>query len=237
MSTVAEYIAAIDELVPGTHGLGTDEKTRAVNSAVNLHSKYSPRKVVEDVDGDGGFDYALSGLESWEEGFSSIVQVEYPVDDDDEAADILEESDWAIYEKPTGKVLRFLAGRPAVGESIRVTYTVRHAFVQPEDEEEDPQATVTAADEQAVQSLAASFFCRMIAAANAENQDSTISADSVDQTSKRREYEAQAAKYRNEYNEHMGISPGKPKPASINQDQDISYPWGWDRLTHPRRWR
>ena len=48
---------------------------------------------------------------------------------------------------------------------------------------------------------------------------------------------AEAKAYRKEYNEHMNIQDGRPKPACHIQDQDVNYPWGWDRLTHPRRRR
>jgi len=234
MSTLFDYTEAIEVLAPGEHPVDEAKlqtaREKAVARAMDAHSRHKPVVVVEDVDGDGGFDYALSGLASWEDNFSVIRQVEYPVDDDDETPGILEDNEWAIYEKPSGRVLRMVSSTPQTGESIRVTYTARHACTVSD-------CSVDAGDEEAVQSLAASFFCRILSAMHAQDQDSTIDADSVDHAGKRREYEALAKTYRGEYYNHMGIKEGRPKPASHTQDQDVDYPWGQDRLTHPRRRR
>jgi hypothetical protein len=102
-------------------------------------------------------------------------------------------------------------------------------------------ASVADADDRAVQKLAASLYCRILAGAYAQDQDSTIRADSVDHSSKRREYEAQSQKYRSEYDEHMGIGKkgeeAPVKPACSTLDWDTTHPSGRDWLTHPRRWR
>ena len=230
MLNLQDYYTALDALVPGTIPLGEPEKLIAINNALRLHSKYKPLRVTEDVPGDGGFDYPVAtAFASWDDEFSTILQVEYPVDDTVVESSYLEDEDWILYEKPSGKVLRFLSEKPLATETFRVTYTVPHNF-----DEITDAGTVAASDDIAVQKLAASFFCRQLAAAYAQDQDSTIQADSVDHASKRREYEAQAQKYRGEYDELMGIQKGV-RPASYNQDQDVVYPGGIDRLTHPRR--
>lgn len=230
MITRQDYITAIDGMVGGEIPLDEADKIAAINMAVKRHSKNKPRKVVEDFDGDGGFDYAISSFTAWSDGFSTIRQVEYPVDDDDETPDILQEDQWMIYEKPAGKQLRFLDEKPTATEDFRVTYTALHTCT-------DTACTVEAFDEEAVQALAAAFFCNMLATYYAQNQDSTIDADSVDHTSKSRDYAARAKMYMKQYNDQMGIQDGKPKAASHIQDQDIDYPGGMDRLTHPRKYR
>lgn len=235
MANLQDYYRALGELVPGTHSVGLEEQLNAINSALALHSKHRPLEKVEDVAGTGGFDYALSDLEYWADGFSRIVTVEYPVDDTSPDPSVLVEGDdWAIYRKPAGQVLRFLAATPETDETIRVTYTARQSF------NEDDVCSVAEADDSAVQKLAASLFCRILAAAYAQDQDSTIQADSVDHGSKRREYEAQAGKYRTEYDEHMGLGKAKDgtlKAACATQDWDTKPPSGWDWLTHPNRRR
>lgn len=234
MGNLQEYYKAIDELVPGTHSVGMQEQLNAINSAIEIHSKVKPRKIVEDIAGNGAFDYPLSNFACWSEEFSRVVQVEYPVDDTSREPSILAADDWTIYAKPNGENLRFLNAKPTVLETIRVTYTARHIF------DADDVCTVAPADDRAVQKLAASLYCRILAAAYAQTQDSTIPADSVDHTSMRREYEAQASKYRSEYDEHMGLGKSAAstlKPACSTQDWDSTYPMGWDRLTHSKRWR
>jgi hypothetical protein len=234
MSTLSDYTDALAGLVPGSHPLGAVDllaaRTQAVAKALDLHGKHRAVIVVEDLPGDGGFDYALDDLAEWAEGFSSVIRVEYPVDDTNAVSNVLDGDDWTLYQLPDGRVLRLLSDRPAVGRSLRVVYTARHAI-------DDTACTVADGDEQAVQSLAAAFYCRILAAAYALDTDSTISADTVNQGPRHRAFLDLSAKYRAEYNEHMGISTGKPKAAVSIRDQDVTYPGGGDRLTHPGRHR
>jgi hypothetical protein len=239
VGTLSDYVAAIDEMVLGENiPLGQEAKLRAVAKALRTHSRHRPRRIIEDVEGNGGFDYPLSSTdeehpavaEEWQAGFSRVLQVEYPVDDASDTPNILEECDWGIYEKPAGEVLRFVSATPRALEYFRLTYSAPHAF-------DEAGCTAAISDEEAVETLAAAYFCRMVASAYAQSQDSTIQADSVDHSSKRREYEAQAKAYFAEYYQHLGIKEGEVRPASAIQDQDVDHPAGWDRLTHPRRQR
>lgn len=230
MGTIQDYIAAVGTLVPGTLPLGDPEKIKAVTRALSTHSRYRPRRIVEDVQGAGVSDYAVSLFLSWEEGFSRVLQVEYPVPASG-VAELLEDEDWMVYEAPAGKLLRFLAHTPAVGQTFRAAYTVPHRF------DLEGNSSVAEADEEAVHELAAAYYCEMLATYFAQDQDSTIAADSVDHTSKSKAYAGRAKDYRARYNEHMGIRGDGPPPVSMNQDQDVVYPTGWDRLTHPRKRR
>lgn len=234
MSNVNDYIAALAELVPGTHPVDDaatySKLSKAVSKAMEAHSKYKPRQVVEDISGDGGFDYALVDLAAWVDDFSTVNQVEYPLDDTSEDEDILDPADWKIYQKPAGYFLRFLSNKPSATETIRITYTGRHTCAM-------AGCTVAAGDEEAVQSLGASFYCKMLASVYAQDGDSTIDADTVNQAPRHKAFLDLAAKFRAEYNDHLGIKPGKPKPGCSIVDQDVNYPGGMDRLTHPGRYR
>ncbi len=229
MSTRQDYITAIGNLVGGELPLGEAEKILAIGAAVKTYSQHRPRTVVEDEDGNAGFDYLLSLLASWSEGFSVIKSVEYPVDDTSETASILEDDAWQIYEKPAGKCLRFLESTPTATEDIRITYTALHTCT-------DLACTVPAIDEEAVQALAAANFCDMLAAYYAQTRDSLIQADSVDHKSQAGEYAARARTYRKFYDDHLGVKGG-PIPASVTRDQDMSGSWGSDRMTHLRKYR
>ena len=230
MSTREDYITAVGQLVGGEIPLAEADKILAVDMAVKAHSRHRPRIIVEDESGDGGFDYAVSALASWSEGFSVIRTVEYPVDDTDEDADVLQDDQWTIYEKPAGKQLRFLEDKPAATESFRVTYTALHTCT-------DSACTVDDFDEEAVQVLAAAFFCDMLAAYYAQSVDGTIAADSVDHTSKSRDYAARAKTYRKLYFDHLGIREGQAPPASVTRDQDKLPSWQTGKLTHPKKYR
>lgn len=230
MSNRQEYIETVEKMVPGDHPIGEAEIILAISQAVKEHSRHKPRVVVEDEDGDGGFDYAVSLLASWSAGFSVIKQVEYPVDDTDETPDILQDDGWMIYETPDGKYLRFLEDKPTTDEDMRVTYTALHTCT-------DSACTVEDFDEEAVQSLCASFFSDMLATYYAQSQDSTIDADSVDHTSKSRDYGARAKNFRKVYFDHLGVKEGQSPPASVTRDQDKKASWSSDKLTHKKRYR
>jgi len=217
-------------MVAGELPLGQAEKILAISQAMKEHSRYRPRIVVEDETGDGGFDYAISDLEHWKSGFSVIKTVEYPVDDDDETPDILEDDQWTIYKKPAGDYLRFLEDTPAATESFRVTYTSYHTCT-------DAACTVEDYDEEAVQALAAGYFCSMLSAYYAQNQDSTIGADVVDHRSKSQEYAARAKACRAMYFAQIGVAEGKTVAASVTRDQDATPSWQGDGLTHRRKYR
>jgi hypothetical protein len=214
MTTLADYITALTSLAPGTYPwTGADltaKETLAVTMALKTHSKHRPRVIVEDVTGDGGFDYDLSDLASWADGFSVVRRVEYPVDDTDEDADVLDDDDWEIYETPDGTFLRFLEDTPEADEEFRVTYTAPHDFSG-----EASACTVKAFDEEAVQALAASLFLRMLSVYHSQGQDSTISADSVDHQSKAGEYRSQAKMMAQVYYDHVGVKPDGPAPAGF----------------------
>ena len=229
MSTRQDFLAAMEQLVGGDLPLAEADRILALAMAVKEYSRHRPRVVVEDETGAGAFDYDLTLLASWTDGFSNIKTVEYPVDDTNETPDILQDDEWTIYEKPAGKFLRFLEDSPVATESIRITYTALHTVT-------DVASTVFAADEEAMQCLAASHYCEMLATYFAQNQDSAIAADSVEHTSKARDYAARAKSYRKLYSDYMGVSGGA-LPASVTSDQDMLASWQADRLTHKQKYR
>lgn len=230
MSTRQDYLTAVGLLVGGELPLGETEKIFAIGAAVKKYSGHRPRIVAEDEAGTGGFDYALTLLEDWLEGFSVIKTVEYPVDDTDEAPDVLTDDAWRIYLKPAGKCLRFLDGKPATTETFRVTYTAPHSCT-------DTECTIPTFDEEPVQILAAALFCDMLAAYYAQSQDSVIQADVVDHKSKSAEYAARARGYRKLYYDHLGIKEGETPAGSVTRGQVTDGSWGSGRMTHGRRIR
>ncbi|MBU1067667.1 hypothetical protein KKE60_07750 [Patescibacteria group bacterium] len=230
MSTRQDYLTALNSLVSGELPLDEADKIVAINTAMKFHSRHRPRLLVEDFDGDDGFDYALSGFAAWSDGFSVIRQVEYPVDDDDETPDILQDDEWRIYETPAGKYLRFLEDKPAADEDFRATYTALHTCT-------DSACTIENFDEEAVQILIAALFCDLLSTYYAQSTDSTIAADSVDHKGKSDHYSARARAYRKMYFDHLGITEGQTPAASVTRDQDTLGSWRGDKLTHPQKYR
>ena len=223
MSTRQDYINALNLLVAGSNlPLGEPEKVFAIGAAVKKYSSPRPREIAEDETGNGTQNYALSLLADWSEGFSGIKDVEFPVDT------LLDDDDWSLVLKPAGRYMH-LVDSPAVTETIRIYYTTLHTCT-------DDACTIPAYDEEAVQMLAAAYFCEMLAAYYAQTQDSTIAADSVDHKSKAAEYQARARAYRQNYYNHLGVKEGEKPAASVTKNQDMDGSFG-DRLTHGRRFR
>jgi hypothetical protein len=228
MTTRQDYITALGTLVQGEFPLGEPEKIKAIVQALDEHSKHRPVIKTEDESGTGSYDYAISLLQYWSEGFSDIRQIEYPVDATRRTPNILEGDAWQIYEKPAGGYIRFLASNPSAVESFRVSYTAPHTCT-------DVACTVAAGDDEAVQMLAAAYFCDMLSTYFAQTQDSTIMADSVDHKNKSRDYAARAKQQRSLYASHMDLKDGDTSsPATAVVDLDEKYPGGLERLTHPR---
>lgn len=221
--TLEDYITAVGQLVGGSGlPLGEPEKIFAIDTAVKQYSGHRPREITEDEAGNTTRDYAISLLAYWTEGFSEITKVQYPVDED------LKDDDWQIVRKPAGLYLR-LVDSPAASEIMRIFYEALHTCT-------DDACTIPTYDEAAVQMLAAALFCEMLAAYFAQNQDSTIAADSVDHKSKSAEYQARAKAYRANYFSHLGIKDGENPAASVTKNQNVDGSYG-DRITHSRRFR
>lgn len=232
MSTRADYQQAIDDQVSQVKFTGLAQHNKAIAKAVEIYSNHRPRVRVVDQGGVGTHVATLFVLEGWDNEYSQVRAVEYPVDDTKAGHTILDPKAWEVYQAPDGKELHLLDREQIEeGAAIRITFTAAHVV-------DDSGSTIPGKDEMAVQTLAAACFCRLLAAAYAEATDSTINADSVDQVSKRREYEAQAKAFEGEFTNLTGIKPGQPKPAAgvANWDLDLANGRG-DRFTHPRRYR
>jgi len=221
-------MALIDDVkakVKDTSGKLADpaDYTSNIDEAIGVYSKYRPREIVEDITGDGGHDYALPA--SWNAGFSVIRDIEYPVGNVPET--LLEEGEWKIYRSPSGEKIRLIYATPGSTETFRVRYTALHT-----------EATIPASDLDAVANLAAALCCEMLANAFAMTGDPAIAADSVNYHSKASEFTKRARSFRDLFTRHLGITDGASVAAAAAvKDMDRDYPWGGDRLTHPRRQR
>lgn len=230
MNTRQDYIVAISGLVAGELPLSEPDKIAALSSAVKRYSGDNPREIPEDITGDGGFDYPVAQLAHWADKFSKIIRVEYPVDDTSPVPPIVSDTEWRLWNLPSGQQLRFLHAKPAATETIRIIYTALHTC-------DDDTCTIPSVDAEAVARLAAAEFCDMVATYYANTADSVIQADSVAHASRAQEYAARARAYRASYSAHMGMRGSTPAAASVTRDQDATPSWRSDHLTHPRRWR
>ncbi|MCS6290354.1 MAG: hypothetical protein H8K10_15470 [Nitrospira sp.] len=206
----------------------SQQKERAIQQALKEYSQVRPVMAAQDYPGDSStFDFALPT--GWQEGISSIAQVEYPAGERLPA--FLESEAWQFYVAPSGKKIRLILLTPETGKSLRIVFTKLHTI-------DATQSTVSALDEEAVADLAASIGLTDLAAVYANTQSATITADSVNYGDKSRTYLEIADKLKARYRKHLGLdqqSDAPPAGGFVDQDRQASD--GGDLLTHPRRLR
>jgi hypothetical protein len=206
--------------------LGPGEIDRIIQRAVKQYSKDRPLEKVSDQTGNGTSIYSI--FLDWSDGFSGVLSIEHPVGN--EPPTFIEEDRYFVYRTPSGLELRFDGVQPAVGEVFRATYTVPHLL-------DDTTSTLYVSDEEAVSFLGASYGCRMLATLLAHTSDPSLEADVADYGSKSEFFADRANEYQRNYREHIGKGDVPVKPSNVNQDHDVDYQWGGDKMFHPRRLR
>lgn len=130
--TLSVFRAQVDNLLAADDDILSQlARDRGVKAAIERYSIDAPDEYTEDVTGDAGKYYPVaSNLTYWVEGFSRIVEIEYPAADitADEQPQYLEPEDWRDdYWKVVSAVhTRYLYlpnHSPATTEEMRIRYT------------------------------------------------------------------------------------------------------------------
>lgn len=165
---------------------------------------------------------------AFEDGFSVIHSIEYPIDDDPLA--YLDSRDVDLYRTFAGDplapvlVLRCLWVIPT-GDLLRVVFTGRRAWGVTA-----AATTVLDRDFPAVVDLAVSNCCDAIAQKYARTHEPILSADSVAFRDKVGQWESRAKRYQARYRDAMG-----PPLATATVNWDSTASWsGRSWMTHPR---
>lgn len=231
MSTILTFETLVGDRVRDSGAkITTAQLDRAIVEAVKRHNRLRPIEAIQDYAGDGTtFDFSVPT--GWVDSFSLVRAIEYPAGRRPPV--LLEAEDWQLYRSATTTVkIRLTSSTPAVGETVRVSWTKPHTVDQ-------SQSTIPAQDEEAVANLAAAVALRQLAAYYANTVDATIQADSVNYRSKSSEYSKLAAELEQRYRDHLGIREGASElvagGAFVDQDQQTTH--GLDKLTHPNRRR
>ena len=203
--------------------LGDPERDRAITRAVVRYSQDRPRAVIEDITADGSNFLPLP--QAWEDGYSTISALEYPVGEF--PVSLVSPEFYGVVPGPMGDEIR-LAGVILDGNTVRATLVIPHLVDATHD-------TVPDTDHEAVASYAAALLMDQMAALHAGDSDSTIQADSVEHRSQAQEYASRARLYRARYSEMLGVDPKRLKPAGAVADLDLTDSRGRPRLTHLTR--
>lgn len=215
----------------------------AIDAAVAKYSQDRPYEVVEDENGAGSPFFVLVGagavLASWQDGFSSILKIEYPagtVGADYVPSYLDRQDDWQDdYRDASKTYLRLKTAVPQAGEKIRVTYTAPHTHTSVTD-------TVPTGDHEALYDLAAYYGCLQLQAGMASLTGLTVGQLQLSGQRGGDSFKSAADRWLASYQDRLGIGSGGDaaggvKAASANGDWDRrdsgNRPW----LTHGQRWR
>lgn len=196
--------------------LNEGDYSSALTEALKRYSTARPRLVCDDLAGIGGHDLALPA--GWCDGLSTITSIEYPVGNVPET--LLDGDEWTLYQSPAGLKLRLLDAMPTPTETVRVLYSALHS-----------EATVPAADEEAIANLAASLCLRQLASLYGQTSDPTINADVVNYRSKTDEFRRLAESLEGLYNAHLGLGNNTPVTGAMATAAPAIPSRRW-RLTH-----
>lgn len=228
-TALSTFLAQVEILIgPDDANLELDdsELNTLIKAAVERYSKDTPNDVTEDVTGDGGRYYDINTeLASWVEGFSHIVEIEYPAEDiaDDTVPQYLDDEDWHDDYFSGGTRFLFLPNHSPDGtETLRIKYTAPYTFSGSPEEVDTPTQ-----DFYAICNLAACLACQAISAKYSRTSDSTIAADSASHTSRASEFARRSKEYCAFYEEHLGLGedPDFQQAAGDFVDLDTAPSW------------
>lgn len=127
MATFQEARDGLGVLIKdGAGHLEPSEIDSIIETAAKTFQRRFPRILAYELSGAGVFDYAVTGITGWVEGFSAIQDVYFPYLSTDQNPPRLETKDWRIWDTPTGRMLRFLSDTPGASDKALVVFTAPH---------------------------------------------------------------------------------------------------------------
>lgn len=230
-TALSVFLAQVDALVSaGDDILAEASRESMIKAALEQYNRDVPKTIAEDEAGDGGKYYVLAGagavLANWVDGFSRIIDIEYPavVVSEDGVPQYLEPEDWrSDYYVGSLRYLFFPNHAPGATEAFRVTFSAPYVFAnEPEDTDTPTQ------DFFAICNLSASMVCEALAAKYSKTSDSTISADAVGHSKRGLEYAGRALEFRALYDQHVGLGDDADVLAASKFADIDTFP-GWPK--------
>jgi len=195
-----------------------------IQEAVKDFSRFRPRILQVDFTGDGSA-YQFTLPAEFEEGFSTIVNVEYPKGE--RIPRYLKPYEWIIYKDGTTLKLHLLTVIPQATKIVRVNYTARHVL-------SDASSTIPVADEETIIVGACALAAQSLAAHAASTQASALAEETINWLEKRVHYTTLAEEYRRIYQARLGFKLDEIAPSAFSAAR---MPMARERilLTHERR--
>lgn len=227
----ANILAIVNDLLPDRNIAIISDLAllRLITDISDEFSKDFPQELMTSYTGDGStFEFALPT--TWQEGFSTIIKIEWPYDADIQQPSYVESRDWMIYRDNIDlakRSLRFLADIPSSGDIIRLSYTATQLV-------DAPHNTVPSGQLLAYAYLVLAHCAAIHANYYANTSDANNNADAV-------VYQSMAEKWETRHKAALEtyqrlINKSQTPIAFINLDTTLAGS-GSDYLTHPRAWR
>lgn len=183
-----------------------------IASALDEFSRRRPRRVAPVAGscptGNGTNRVSLSGISTFVPGFSTVLGLEYPVDQ--APPETIDARYWTV--DPELLVLITNGVTIADGERFRLRHTSPHTVANFPDS--GGSTTVSAPDFEVLGILAAAYACDALAGLYANTVDPTFGADVVNNRTKSGEYEARARALRARFEQRMSPPAEAQPPAS-----------------------
>ena len=191
----------LGELVEITQRKVKDEKNvlsdtdweEHVYEAVKRYSQLKPYEKAVQLTGDGNAYFDVPS--DWEENFSKIKNIEYPLDE--LPANYIDQNYYYVEKMPSGIQVRFSGNDyPGDGDNFYFRYSVQHTVTA-------TTSTVYDVDKEAVASYAGYLACLAIANYYSQTADSTLEADVVSYRTKGDEFKSRAQDLLDYFNERI----------------------------------
>lgn len=125
MPTFQEARDGLDALLKdGKGNLTPDDRDKAIINAARAFSRKFPRILAIATPGDNGFEYDLPA--GYVEEFSTIAEIRFPWDPDEQNPTKLELKDYNVFDGPNGRKLRFIRDTPTVSQEFLTIFTAPH---------------------------------------------------------------------------------------------------------------
>jgi hypothetical protein len=234
------FATSVQTMIQGSdadYDLSAADLQAIVRAALAKYSQDLPDVITEDETATGSAYFSLAGLASWSEGFSRIVNIEYPaaVIASNTEPTYLDPGQYdETYQVGTLKYVRFIGVTPTSGQTIRFHYTAPYAFAG------SPSAVdIPTEHYYPLCHLAACYACRSISAKYSRINDSPLGVDSAANTTKAQEFANRAGEYCKLYSSELnqmdiaGDGGGAGNlPASAFADWDTQTACGRGSLFH-----
>lgn len=176
--------------------LTTAERENACKKAAQEYSRIRPNPLLQAYTGVGGDAPYYDLPTSWDQGFSVILEIEYPINR--VPKEIIRQRYWSIDLRPTGRQLRFGTVNPATGETFWVKYTGSHSF------DSSGNSFIDDTDLYGLSYLATSIMCQMLATFYAEKADPNLpNAEIVEYKDRVDEYTKKARDWKKKYHSEI----------------------------------